>query len=808
MRSATYCAACDTWIAARTGSRQRYCSNACRQRAYRKRTATHGNDADERSSQSRTAKTVPARLDNLIGRKRELERLKALANRPLVTITGPPGVGKSRLTARLAEISQAAFADGIRWLDLERMERGEDLEHAAGALLGADGPGIDRLVSAVGNRQLMLVLDNSEHLLDECAALVETLVACCPRLRVVVTSRETLRIPGEIVFGVEPLSLPLPGETELRPLLCSGAVRLFAERASAGNPDFVLSETNAPVIAELCRQLDGLPLSIELAAHRVGMLSVTELRARLRQPMKVLTVGSRTASRRHRSLRAALDSSYVRLLPAEQAVCRRLSVLSGWLDLDLATAVCRGDDLSEEDIFELLARLQATSLLVASVGSPDRAHFRQLNSLRCYAAEQLEKAGELDATWERLLVWLTGRVRELGGRIATPARELARLDNLQDYLLAAAGWAIGRDDERAAPLTVVLARMAQLQNCPDTRTDRLVRGALRAATTDTDHALLLTELAATMRLSGNVAEALDAARAAVARTTTDKSPVARARALLELAACQQEVGSAAGAVTSAAEAHRLAESIGTPEDTVLCLAQLAAHVSAAGQPDTATALIDKAVHDADHAEDAAMALCTAADIALARGDLDTAAARATEAVRRTPGAALHRPMTRLAAIAARHGDGPRALRLAELARLLRPRPGPGDNELDALVDDAIDRSGTADAEAIRATASTLSLDAARAFALGGPWPANAATGPRVDTLTPGQRAIAAFVAEGLTNSQIASRLGISPRTVAVRLARLRSALELRSRAQVAAWARSPWPHADLAETYPSLARNS
>ncbi|MFD4674433.1 ATP-binding protein [Lentzea sp. NPDC058450] len=334
------CAICGTATATSRRRHARYCSNACRQRAYRQR----------------VHEPVTA-LDSFIGRDAELARLARVGPRVL-TLVGPAGVGKSRLVKELAK--------DATWVELDDAQ---DVARACAEALGeqTSEPALSTLVSALAARRTVLVLDNCEHVARECAALLEPLLLGCPGLSVIATSREPLRVPGEVLFAVEPLSI-------------TDAVDLFADRARANQVGLRLGDRNA--IAALCDRLDRLPLAIELAARLVTVLPVQELLARLDDRLELLNRGNRTAAVRHQSLRAAIGWSYERLSADEQHVFRCISKGPGGFGLDVAVQAC---DLPSDRVLVLLSALVAKSLLMFT----GAGRFEQLESVRLYGRERL-----------------------------------------------------------------------------------------------------------------------------------------------------------------------------------------------------------------------------------------------------------------------------------------------------------------------------------------------------------------------------------------------------------------------------------
>ncbi|HEX8009182.1 MAG TPA: AAA family ATPase, partial [Trebonia sp.] len=271
---------------------------------------------------------LPQEPDSFVGRERELDELrKAVAATRMLTLSGPGGIGKTRLALRTLAVLAAEFPDGAWYVELADLNSPDlVVAHVASAIGIAEEQGrplIDTLTDALRPRTMLIALDNCEHLIDACAMVCQRLLATAPEVRLLVTSREPLRVAGEVVWHVPPLGVAPPGPVQ--ELSRSEAVQLFTERASAFLPGFTLTPANARPVAELCRELDGIPLAIELAAARVRALSVEQIRSRLTDRFGLLTTGARTAPRRQRTLRAAIDWSHDLLAEREQVLLRRLS---------------------------------------------------------------------------------------------------------------------------------------------------------------------------------------------------------------------------------------------------------------------------------------------------------------------------------------------------------------------------------------------------------------------------------------------------------------------------------------------------
>ena len=299
------------------------------------------------------ADNLPLQLTSFIGREREVAEVSGCwSETRLLTLTGSGGSGKTRLALEAAAGLLSDFEDGVWWVELASLTDPALVPQAVGSALGlrdeAKRPLLDQLGDHLCGKRMLLVLDNCEHLIAACATCANVLLHAAPDLRILVTSIEPMAIAGEMTYRVPSLQVPDP--EHLPPLAALAqveAVRLFVERGAAVLPGFAVTEANGPAIAEICQRLDGIPLAIELAAARIKVLSVEELRARLGDRLRVLTGGSRVALPRHRTLRATLDWSYGLLAEPERILLRRLAVFAGGWTLEAAEAVCGGDGLPE-----------------------------------------------------------------------------------------------------------------------------------------------------------------------------------------------------------------------------------------------------------------------------------------------------------------------------------------------------------------------------------------------------------------------------------------------------------------------------
>jgi predicted ATPase/DNA-binding SARP family transcriptional activator/Tfp pilus assembly protein PilF len=399
---------------------------------------------------------LPAQLTSFIGREKEIDAVKGLLQGArLVTLTGPGGTGKTRLALQTAAGLLDQFADGVWLAELAPLvdpalvpaivARALGLRELAGLQI------IILLQEYLEHRQVLLILDNCEHVIEACARLAETLLQACPKLTLLASSREALGIPGEVCFRVPPLTLP--DAHQMPPFEVLGqyeAIRLFIERAAMASLGFTLTPDNAPAILQVCQRLDGIPLAIELAAARVKLLQVAEIAQHLDDRFRLLTGGSRAALPRYQTLRASIDWSYELLSPSERSLLQRLSVFTGGWVLEGAEAVGCGDDLASCDVLELLGQLVDKSLVNPGFGSGSETRYRMLETIRQYAHEKLVEAGQAEAVRYRHLQYYLELAEKLGEKIRGPdqAHILERLEAELDNLRLALAWSL---DGRGRP---------------------------------------------------------------------------------------------------------------------------------------------------------------------------------------------------------------------------------------------------------------------------------------------------------------------------------------------------------------------
>jgi predicted ATPase len=313
---------------------------------------------------------LPVQLTSLIGREAEIaEIMQRLEDYRLVTLTGTGGTGKTRLSLRVAEEVLDQFPNGVWFVELAGLADPDLVPRTIVAALGLQESSrrslLEQLQDYLQQKDLLLVLDNCEHMITECAAISDLLLRNCPKLKILASSREALSVAGEVAYPVPTLSVPGPNsQISVEEISHFTAVQLFEERARQTHPGFMITPANVSAVAQICRRLDGIPLAIELAAARAGVLGVEQIAARLDHRFRLLTGGSRTALPRHQTLRASIDWSYSLLDETERILLLRLSVFYGGWTLQLAVEVCGFNELDEFDIIDGLVQLANKSLII------------------------------------------------------------------------------------------------------------------------------------------------------------------------------------------------------------------------------------------------------------------------------------------------------------------------------------------------------------------------------------------------------------------------------------------------------------
>jgi predicted ATPase/class 3 adenylate cyclase/DNA-binding CsgD family transcriptional regulator len=388
-----------------------------------------------REPRSSETHSLPVQLTSFIGRAKQIAEIRALlTDNRLVTLTGAGGAGKTRLALQVAADTAFEYRGGVSYVDLASVTHEAVVPVAVARALGLpDQPGrstMESLSKFVGDRQTLMVLDNCEHLLDAAASLAAELLAACPDLQILATSRESTGVPGEVTFQVPSLAL------------ADEAINLFVDRARRVRPEFTIDADNASPVTEICKRLDGMPLAIELAAARVRALSLEEIVGGLHDRFRLLTGGARTAVRRQQTLRASVDWSHALLTEPERILFRRLAVFLGGFDLDAAQAVAGDAEVERYQILDQLALLVDKSLVTA-VNTNGRMRYRLLETVRQYAQEKLGESGEAEAVRTRH----RDHFASMAALLDAPARtdyqhQVERADEEMDNLRSAFGWSI------------------------------------------------------------------------------------------------------------------------------------------------------------------------------------------------------------------------------------------------------------------------------------------------------------------------------------------------------------------------------
>lgn len=760
----------------------------------------------------RQAVRLPAEVTSFVGRRQEAAEVKEMLSASrLVTLTGVGGVGKTRLALRVADEARRAFPDGVWLAELAELDNPALLAQGVTEALEirdhSRRPALDVLVDHLRDRQALIVLDNCEHLLEECARLADRLLRAAPGLRLLATSRQALGTAGEQSLAVPTLGLPDPEgpRPTLATLARCDAIRLFTERAAAIVPGFELTEDNREAVELICRRLDGIPLGIEIAVVRLRALSVQQLLDRLDDRFRLLTTGSRTVLPRHQTLRALIDWSYELCTERERLLWARVSVFAGSLDLDAAEAVCSDEGIDREEILDLVTELVDKSVLLREEHRT-AVRYRMLDTLRTYGRERLAAAGEEAVRLGRHRDYYRGLAADARAALFGPAQvqwfarlqlEHANLRTALEGCLAEPGQT-GHGLEMAADLLYHWITSYYLGEGRRWLDQAL---ALCAEPTGARARALWTDswLAIIQSDTDTAAAMLEESRSIGTRLGLE--PVLAYSSLYSgmVAMYRGETRSAIALYQEAVTRHR---ATGDPVGLALALIRLSLAHSFIGDSPRAITLGEESLAVCDaygegwHRAYTMMAL--GVDV-WRQGD--TARAAALEKDSLTFNRSLDDPLgvavnlEVLAWIAATDRDHTRAARLLGALRTIwhaigAPHSGYGHlihyhQECEATVRRALGKPAF---NAAFRSGARLSYTEALVYALEDELPSEeTAVGGRPSPLTPRESEIAQLVAQGLSNKEIASSLVIAQRTAEGHIEHILSKLGFTSRAQVAVW---------------------
>lgn len=755
---------------------------------------------------------LPLQLSSFIGRTRELAEVKRLLfTTRLLTLTGAGGSGKTRLALQAAANVLGRFPDGVWLVDLSSLSNPALVPQMVATTLRVPEeprrPLTDTLADELHHRSMLLILDNCEHLLTGCAHLANGLLGRSPDLRILATSREALGIAGETVWPVPTLALPDPQlPASLEELAQSEAVRLFVERAAAVQPAFDLTMANAPVVADICRNLDGIPLAIELAAARTKVLTAEQIAARLGDRFQLLTGGSRTAPPRHQTLRTALDWSHDLLSPQEQTLLQRLAIFAGGFTLEAAEQICDGHGIAEAEVLDLLTHLVDKSLALVERVTGAEARYRLLETVRQHAAEKLAASGELPLVRARHGDWFVAYAERAEWELrANQAVWVERLATELDNMRAAMEWSLTPEGNPELSLRIAGALGLFWD----------VRGFYR------EGRRWIEEMLAKARgATGGVRAKALAWASVLAWRQGDYEQVKafgqEARALSEaygerwsLGLALHQLGHTAHVDGDLSQAEQLLQNsvdvfraVGDTWGLAYSLNCLGDLARTQGAADQARARLEEAValwRRLNNNWGLALSLNNLGHVTQHQGDSQRAWALFTESLTnfRAVGAkhGMMYCLTGLAAAAAREGRLRRAARLFGASEALLKAAG--------VTLEPVDRTDyERNLEKVRAglheqifgeawqVGQMMSLNEAVAYALSTEEPAPMAAGRASAKvpLTPREQEVAALIARGLTNREIAAVLVITERTAETHVQNILNKLGFDSRAQIAAWA--------------------
>jgi predicted ATPase/DNA-binding CsgD family transcriptional regulator len=799
-----------------------------------------------------TFTNLPVQLTSFIGREPELGEVKyLLSTSRLVTLTGSSGCGKTRLALRVAAELTDQYIDGVYCVEFARLTDSALVPQAVAKVLNVVEqsriPLMDTLLDLLGDKQILMVLDNCEHLLGTCAQLVEAF-AGCPRIKVLATSREPLGVIGETLYPVLPLALPATN-ISLDEIRRVESVQLFVERARSILPTFGLTAENAETVSAICRDLDGIPLAIELASARVNVLSVNQIQERLDRRLDLL-VSTARADKRHRTLRAAIDWSYDHLSSSEQLLLQRLTLFTAGFTLSTAESASAWGEIQRAEVLGLLSSLVSKSLVVAQTLQGSEARYRLLETIRQYAQEKLRASGEWISTHDQYLACWLRLTEEVAPKLREQYQQLwfDWLETENDNIRAALAWALEQRRIEAG-MRIGTALYSFWQTRAYVREGHIWYERFLHQTDDNvplaAHVNALTWSSVMARFLGDAVTATARGQEAVALCEAggEEGKPLLAVALIGEASGAWAAGDYQTAYAIGARLIEVYRELGDPVSLGIGIMVQGELAIGLGKYNTAQLLLEESMALARAAGDKyriAVTLNYMGD--LARSERQVVQAQSTYeeslSILRELGAAKELPATlhNLAYVCLYQGDIERAQALfyesleaqraqnsregvlkgllgfaalasatglaAESARLYAAAVASGRGnsailwppekiEYEHYLGLARAKLSEADFEAEQAKGRTLSMEQAIEYALnlpfGLPKPLLKGLEPSQE-LTEREREVVALIARGLSNGEIADKLVLSKRTVEHHIANILSGLGFTNRAQIVRWA--------------------
>jgi predicted ATPase/DNA-binding SARP family transcriptional activator/DNA-binding CsgD family transcriptional regulator len=754
---------------------------------------------------------LPLALTSFVGREQGISELQEhLAAARLVTLTGAGGSGKTRLAIEVARSLIRRFRDGVWMVDLSSSASFNDLLDTTidvfGVVVARDQAPLDPLIDELHDQELLLLLDNCEHLLETCEALVSTLLHSCPGLRVLATSRARLQVEGEFVWQVPPLDLPfIETEPSIERLQAIESVQLFVERATFVRTDFKLTEANSRAVTQICQYLDGLPLAIELAAARVTMLTPAQIASRLTDSLRLLSSNSRTVTPRHQTIRATIDWSYDLLSSLVRTLLHRLSVFSGGWTLDAAEAVATGDGIDEQDLLDMLSELVDRSFVVVEAEDV-HARYRFLEPVRQYAAEQLEASGEGAQVRRKHVEYLLALIEASQKDSTGPVRAVSfkQVERELDNLRAALRWSLeGGSIELGLRLGAALGDFWFVNGRQSEGRSWLSALLEHPASRSTEVAELRAKVIAAAFIlayrQGDYSSALALAESCLELHRLRQDQRGIAWALSSLAMPVGELGDLDRSEALLEESLALSRDLNDTYSIARALDTLGELNRAKGNFERARGYYSESLELFDQLDakpHIAIVLHNLGQTALTLGDLASAMTRLRQSLRRyqdlghTYGQISC--LSGIAGAATLSGHPAQAARLFGAVHALR--------EQNNVTADAADRIQLQRyLESLRSTLGedvflrvweagrVLTLEKATVEALALDLTIPPGTSRALSSLSKREQQIAMLVAQGLTNHRIAEQLGIAQRTADTHVSRILHKLGFSSRTELAAW---------------------